>query len=271
MKDSLKEALNQFLDLELIEKDRENICNYKGYQILYRIHQARDFRGIGSYETKLQKPIEMIDKIIKIYSDNHALYCEPIYARRIHEIYRDLNGRKFYSKQWKRTETALKDYVRRIISKSINKEIVSLEKEPTLEGEALSFQVWRNFIRSTPVVSYDDVPSIFLAVYNSMDKKDFDALYMQNFDRESETPDKDKIASIVDRFLLEPCRYYVEDLKMLLIPAHFDTKICIRINLPHYYQEHTLLSAYFETCQVILEQGEKFWVKNFINYMKKHF
>lgn len=193
----LEEALKDFVDLK---ESLAKPCNVRSVDILERAH--------FTYDTMIQRDSTRIGALIKHYYIEHYKLCAPHYVDRFNE----LNG----------IDPTIETTVS-LISKDIAEDAFRNRFRSLQCGESIEEQIERqctSFISTfKPNGSQNEINTIYnvlrkLAVGDG-EQEAFYSKFIKNR--------RKVISSIYDKYLVEPCRYYVTRTENIFKPALFDT------------------------------------------------
>lgn len=241
---AIVEALKQFTSLTKIGPD--NQCNRNTYAILLKNDRATK-RKTHKQPSKLGL-MKRIEKVVYEYSMNHAIDCVPRYPTLLKEKLAKLDQDKV-----QRAE----NFVDNIIDGF-------RWSDKKFKNENKRYAIY-TLVKSLKSISNKKTSKIALDRLNEYARDDPDRKFLKKVLNEKKGVmeiRKDKVGSLVDQYLIAPCRYYVEQLGLsVFIPANYDL---IMLELQDRYKEEDdealefLLGwSRYHICSVLIEKDLK--------------
>lgn len=211
--DQLLEGLKQFTALR--ELDGDNICNAHSYDILLQ----NDYATGGVAHAKrnvfmMSLWLNRANKIVHNYIRKHALKCQNVYPAEFKKTLAQLDNKQvemvdsFFG-------TIRADRFRLDNNSKSDEKRTEAIRESTLDNYIV--RVSAIFSART---AYD--------IIEENADNDLDLMYLRS-------GSKDKLKGLVDKYIVQPCRYYVKQLGFgLLEPASYDKEV---LELAEFYAQ----------------------------------
>lgn len=202
---AIREGLKQFTSLSKIGES--NKCNRNTYAILRK--NDRGTRGKVHKKRSKLGLFKRVEKVVYDYSINHALDCVPKYPSILKERYAQMDPVK--------VKTAEK-----LIDEIINSFLYSKKK---LANENKRYATY-TLVKSLKSITNKRTSKIALDTLDEYARDDPEKRFLKPVLNEKKgimEVRKDKVRELVEKYLVAPCKYYVDQLGLnVFIPAHYD-------------------------------------------------
>lgn len=193
-------------------------CTMKSYEILRNNSEAFGKRSLHRMNLDLSR-LSRMEKIVHEYSVHHAIFCRKVYP----EVYK-----LTYKQTLRRPQLRLKRLFYLLF-----KEYQSF-RSPDQPFDALDIQAYEDMVREPKLFEYPSSSQAMLEGLKSLSRSnpermylcksgcEIDDLHVPPFDARKRTT---KVATLLDSYLLEPCRFFIKTFGGIFIPAEYDEEL----------------------------------------------
>lgn len=219
---SLKAALKQFTALKAIRGGPDK-CSVSSYDILIR--NDRTTAGKTHSKRVALDKLNRVERIIFDVSKQHAIDCQQVYTVEFKKRYAELD---------RELVRPVEEYIRSVHD-------VCLEPKDR-QNEASRRAASRELARQRsvkPTVGFASAKVLY-KVIETLAGRDKDSGFteiVQVAESDKKEVNKDRLRQLFNRYLIEPCQYYVEKLGPgLFIPAEYDGEM---VDYESFYTQDT--------------------------------
>lgn len=220
----------------------ENKCDHESYEIL-----RKNDKLTGEVIDRNLNPDRRIEFVFYKIALRHAIECNEIYPN------------KYNSKQLQLDQKLFERV------KTFCKGIINYEKNTGL---------WQKYISNEALTVRDRGPIAYEAI-EKLAKYDPDVRFLKRILSQADkgsigkTVDKEKVELLYRKYLIEPCRYYLDELgEDLFIPANYDAKLFHDVDPrePYFY----FAWANYQVCQVLVHREYSLILAELVSIVETH-